>query len=407
MHSKPRVAIVVPLLTGGGGVSAVASFLYRVLDASGRYQPEFISLAMSARDKASVRLLSPTSWIRKPEVIAGSWQGKDFRHVGCYFAELEFQRYLPRRVLTELLDRYDLIQVVAGAPTAGLAVTAARKPTCLFVATTCKQERKSLLARARGLKKVWILSMTYLNSAIDRRVLEQVAHVFAESKYTRQLLSGIVRNDRLSVGVPGVDIDLFHPGNDHLDGHILSVGRFADPRKNVRMLFQAYHRLRQSMPKAPSLILAGESGPSVEDWDLAVSLGISDHVEFRQNVLVEELARLYQGASLFVLSSDEEGLGIVILEAMASRLPVVSTRCGGPETVVVEGETGYLTPVGEARALAEAMQHLLNDPGMRQRMGRAGRQCVEERFSIEAAGKVYLEKHDELLERKAPYTCES
>ena len=123
-----------------------------------------------------------------------------------------------------------------------------------------------------------------------------------------------------------------------------------------------------------------------------MSLGISDYVKFRQNVLVEELARLYQGASLFVLSSDEEGLGIVILEAMASGLPVVSTRCGGPETAVVEGETGYLTPVGDARALADAMQHLLSHPELRQRLGRAGRQCVEERFSIEAAGKVYLGK---------------
>ena len=400
MRSSPRVAIVVPLLTGGGGVPAMASFLYKALDRSGRYQPEFISLALSARDKASVRLLCPPSWFRKPEVIAGTWQGKDYRHVGCYFAELEFQRYRPRHVLTKLLKKYDLIQVVAGAPTVGLAVIAAGKPTCLFVATTCKEERKSLLARARGLRKARILSMTYLNSAIDCYVLQRVSHVFAESEYTRQLMNGVVPNDRLSLGVPGIDIALFHPGNYNQDGHILSVGRFADPRKNVRMLFYAYNWLRQSMPKAPRLILAGETSPSVEDWNLAVSLGISEYVEFHQNVLIEELARLYRGASLFVLSSNEEGLGIVILEAMASGIPVVATRCGGPETAVIDGETGYLTPVGDAKALAVTIQQLFAHPELRQRMGQAGRQRVEEHFSIEAAGKVYLEKYDELIEQK-------
>jgi glycosyltransferase involved in cell wall biosynthesis len=213
-------------------------------------------------------------------------------------------------------------------------------------------------------------------------------------------MNGVVPNDRLSLGVPGIDIALFHPGNYNQDGHILSVGRFADPRKNVRMLFYAYNWLRQSMPKAPHLILAGETGPSVEDWNLAVSLGISEYVEFHQNVLIEELARLYRGASLFVLSSNEEGLGIVILEAMASGIPVVATRCGGPETAVIDGETGYLTPVGDAKALAVTIQQLFAHPELRQRMGQAGRQRVEDHFSIEAAGKVYLEKYDELIEQK-------
>ena len=55
---------------------------------------------------------------------------------------------------------------------------------------------------------------------------------------------------------------------------------------------------------------------------------------------------------MFLLSSNEEGLGLVIGEAMAAGLPVVSTRCGGPETFVVEGVTGYLTPVGDAQAMA-------------------------------------------------------
>jgi glycosyltransferase involved in cell wall biosynthesis len=106
---------------------------------------------------------------------------------------------------------------------------------------------------------------------------------------------------------------------------------------------------------------------------------------------------LYRQASVFVLPSNEEGLGIVILEAMASGLPVVSTRCGGPDTCVVEGETGYLIPVGDAEALAHRMQVLLEDRALGQWMGKAGRMLVEARFSIEAAGKAFLEVYDRLL----------
>ena len=92
-----------------------------------------------------------------------------------------------------------------------------------------------------------------------------------------------------------------------------------------------------------------------------------------------------------------QGLGIVILEAMACGLPVVSTDCGGPATAIVPDKTGLLIPVGDAEALAGAMCALLEDPAQRIRMGAAGRRRVEERFSIERAGLVYLEVYRRLL----------
>jgi glycosyltransferase involved in cell wall biosynthesis len=91
---------------------------------------------------------------------------------------------------------------------------------------------------------------------------------------------------------------------------------------------------------------------------------------------------------------------MVILEAMASGLPVISTDCGGPATAIVSGETGLLTPVGDAHALAEAMQTLWEQPDLRRRMGQAGRQRVEEHFSTEKAGRVYLDTYARLLESR-------
>jgi D-inositol-3-phosphate glycosyltransferase len=395
--SKCQIALVVPGLTNGGGVPTVARFLYSVIAESGRYQPELISLATSMLDQSSVRLLSPISYFRGPQIVSGIWEEKPFLHVGAVLAELEFQRYRPRKVLTNLLNRYDLIQVVAGTPGIAMAVTKVERPLCIFVATTSYMERSTLLSQERGLGKAWLSGMTSINTAIERRALPKMSHVFAESKYTHRLLREIVPNERLSIGVPGVDTHLFSPGIYREQSYILSVGRFGDPRKNVKMLFEAYYHLRQAAPNSPRLMLVGSTGPSQEALDLSVSLGISDYVDIKLDATAEELAEFYRNASLFVLSSDEEGLGVVILEAMASGIPVVSTRSGGPETLIVDGETGCLTPVGEARAMTKKLQELLADKSVRGRMGAASRRLVEERFSLEAAGKAYLRKYDELI----------
>ena len=144
----------------------------------------------------------------------------------------------------------------------------------------------------------------------------------------------------------------------------------------------------------------GISSPSEDDWDMAKSLGIRDVIEFREDVPIDELASLYRNAALFVLPSNEEGLGIVLLEAMASGTPVVSTRCGGPETIIVDGETGFLTPVGDAQALAARMRQLLESPQLRRDMGASGRRTIKARFSLDVAGRAFLDKYVEILSRR-------
>jgi glycosyltransferase involved in cell wall biosynthesis len=190
---------------------------------------------------------------------------------------------------------------------------------------------------------------------------------------------------------------LFTPAAEPTDGYILAVGRFLDPRKNVRLLFNAYHQLITCLPAAPKLVLAGKSAPSASDWQYAQNLGITERIEIKVDVSQAELARLYREASIFVLSSDEEGLGVVILEAMASGLPVVATRCGGPETAVVDGLSGYLTPVGNAEMLAQKLAKLVQDKAKRQAMGQVGRQMAEEQFSMQVAGQKYLDAYANLL----------
>ena len=131
--------------------------------------------------------------------------------------------------------------------------------------------------------------------------------------------------------------------------------------------------------------------------ELADKLGIRGAIEFRQGVGQEELAKLYREAAVFVLSSDEEGLGMVILEAMASGVPAISTRSGGPDGIITDGVDGVLVPMGQPEALSAALRQTLQDEPRRRAMGIAARATVETRFSMRVAGDAFLRTYAQLL----------
>lgn len=94
----------------------------------------------------------------------------------------------------------------------------------------------------------------------------------------------------------------------------------------------------------------------------------------------EDVGDLLAGADLFVLPAHREGLGVAALEAMAAGRPVVATRVGGLADAVVEGRTGLLVPPGDAAALAAAIERLVEDRALRERLGAAGPSRVAEGF---------------------------
>ena len=144
----------------------------------------------------------------------------------------------------------------------------------------------------------------------------------------------------------GVDTNGFSPGPYRDDGYLLTVGRLNDPRKNMPLLLRAYAAARARSSRMPRLVLAGVAGPDRESRELIAELGVTDSVQYIGPQDRRALADVYRGASAFVLSSNEEGQGIVVVEAMASGLPIVATSCVGPSELITDGVEGLLTPVG-------------------------------------------------------------
>jgi len=116
-----------------------------------------------------------------------------------------------------------------------------------------------------------------------------------------------------------------------------------------------------------------------------------------------EVAALYRRASIFILPSvrasngAEEGQGLVLQEAQASGLPVISTRIGGIPEGMVEGATGFLVPERDSAALAERAGALLDDAALRRRMGRAGREFAAANYDVPILTRRLLDIYGSLL----------
>ena len=398
---RPRVAIVVPSLTARGGLPALAFFLYRTLRASGRYEPGLVSLATSARDPNSIHLTDPRTWRAGIRVTPEEVGGAPFLHVGAVGTEVEVFRYQPREALTDLLNEYDIVQLVGGSPALAHVARNVRRPVALYVATLVKAERQSLL-RGRGWTTRWRQLMTALVSRMDRSGLRHVDIVFVINAWMYEHIAGVIGRDRVHLSPPGIDTSVFRPGAGRRSDTVLTVGRLDDPRKNIVLLVEAFARIRARSKRPFRLVLAGERPPGPHVLERARALGLEEYIELRLKLTQAELASLYQTATVFALSSDEEGLGIAALEAMACEVPVVATRCGGPDITVVDGETGFLVPVGDAAALAAKLELLLHDPTLARRMGVASRERVEQRFSLASTGQSFLDAYDALLQRFPP-----
>lgn len=159
----------------------------------------------------------------------------------------------------------------------------------------------------------------------------------------------------------------------------LFVGRLA-ANKGLFTLLDAW----RAMPRHATLLIAGDghlAGPLAER---AAREGLQGRVRLLGPLPDADLLEAYAASDVFVLPSEYEAFGIVLLEAMAAGKPVVATRAGGMAEVVQEGKTGLLVPVGDAGALAQALQQVLLDERLARSLGEAGRGRVHEGFTWDA-----------------------
>jgi glycosyltransferase involved in cell wall biosynthesis len=167
---------------------------------------------------------------------------------------------------------------------------------------------------------------------------------------------------------------------------ILSVGRLV-PKKGYPLLIQGLQLVEQAGLEFRCEIYGG--GPMREELDTMVrARGLASRISFHGARPQDELVRAYARASLFVLApvvvadGDRDGIPNVLVEAMASGVPVVSTRMSGIPELIEDGASGLLVEPGDAAGLAEAIKRLLINPQLASRLAAAGRLTVQRDFDL-------------------------
>lgn len=170
---------------------------------------------------------------------------------------------------------------------------------------------------------------------------------------------------------------------------LLSVGRMVE-KKGFPDLIEACRLLKERGYRFRCQIIAGPGPCERQVVSLIHDLGLEDIVALLPAVTQEELREIYRQATLFVLpcqisdNNDRDGIPNVLVEAMASELPAVSTNISGIPELIEHGVNGLLTPQKDARALADAIAKLLDAPVLRRELGVAAREKVCRLFDAES-----------------------
>ncbi|HLD87869.1 MAG TPA: glycosyltransferase, partial [Candidatus Omnitrophota bacterium] len=167
------------------------------------------------------------------------------------------------------------------------------------------------------------------------------------------------------------------------------IARLSDV-KGIDVLIRAMPSVVASFPRV-WLMIVGQ-GPQENDLRMLVDqLGLEKSVDFRSTV--QSTADILPAFDVFVMPSLQEGLGLSVMEAMAAGISVVASNVGGLPDLVKDGQTGFLTPVGDSAALGKRINAMLGDPVRALNMARAARTLMEKEFSaermVEGTIKVY------------------
>jgi glycogen(starch) synthase len=215
--------------------------------------------------------------------------------------------------------------------------------------------------------------------------------VICHSKNEQELLSNFsLPEEKIRIIPAGIDFNRFQtvPSPDYFrdfynitDRIVLFVGRLAS-NKGLEHLMDAMPQIISQF-KDTTLVLIGEDeGERKMLEERAERLGIKNRVVFTGYITDDELFKsAYSACDVFVLPSEYEAFGLVLLEAMACEKPCVATNVGGVPEVIEKGETGALVEYGKSDQLANAIIDLLGDDSKRKNMGKSGRERVKANFT--------------------------
>jgi len=239
------------------------------------------------------------------------------------------------------------------------------------------------VARSYGVKTIFHLhggafgaflnEMTPLQTVLARRVFSKADRVIALSSYWKEFLLQLVPAERIHVLSNPIDCERLCPRPREVDPDhptLLLLGRLGKNKGHYDVL-KALPLVLKEHPNVRVLFAGNDDEHRATDdlKHLAAELGLTRHVEFLGPVLFDPKVELLRTATMLILPSYVENMPLSVLEAMAVRMPVVSTRVGAIPEILDAGRTGLLIDPGDWKGLAQSIIRLLDDPFFAERLG--------------------------------------
>ena len=386
--SQSILIITLPPLTGG--VPDKAKLLARHLRKLGHRVT--VSHYATYRDYPK---LVVTLWQlftgKKPKIQRGTCFD-DFPcvSVGCWLPEFEFSYYIMSNYWRNLINNHQRHIVVGGTVLTSYILTKLAIPHLVWCASTMIEDRidrrRSMSVLRKSLDRFVISPVQYI---MEQRILKGSGRFMAVSSYTRKsLISAGGLSHRISIVPIPVNLKIFKAPLIAPRHRVIGfAGRPEDPRKNLALLFHTLKSLL-NQNKAFELMLTGDATEPLKD--LLIQLNLSDQVTWAGWLKESDLPRFYEKLDVFVIPSTQEGLNIAGLQAMATAIPIVSTRCGGPEDYVINGKTGTLVSF-DVNKMAAAILDITEHREIRNKLGQNARRFVEEHYSHEQFNASFYE----------------
>jgi glycosyltransferase involved in cell wall biosynthesis len=299
-------------------------------------------------------------------------------------------RLVPLRNALDVLSARELARFVRQAGAEIIHAHMARDYPLAAFAARSQPEAKLILTR----------HVLFPLNRFQSRVMGRAAGVIAvsEAVAVRLRAQNLIPPGRIIVVSNGVEVDRFNEAVRATDRALfyrswgfpensLVVGTVGELNelKGHDVFLQAAAQVISVYPQARFLIVGGDFSPGAVTLNalkqMVRELNLVDHVRLLGQV--EEVAPLLAVMDVFVSASQTESFGLAIVEALASSLPVVATETEGAREIISPGATGFLIPLGQTAALAEAVNRLLGDRDLRRRMGQSAYRDASERFQLE------------------------
>ena len=381
MTDHPRLAIVTQDPANRGGVLRLVEYIYKRAQAVG-YEPTVLHYARFAEHpelNASLANLLRGELNFRPREKQYEFEGMRARAIGETLPEWEPNRIRANKLWRKALAEFDKFILVTGSAHTGLPLAQTGKNYAAWVSSTVQTDRSERLKHERGIS-AWLekLSLPTIERA-EKEVLHHAGRLLAVSNDTEKNVT-VVAAKAAEVWLFPVDTEKFQPQSIEKEDprRFVFVGRANDPRKRIDFFLRAFAELDENYRAT----VVSSSRPNNIPKNVEVVSGLSD----------EQLSDLYVRSVAFVLTSEQEGLGIAAMEAMACGLPVISTRCGGPETFIEDTVSGFFVS-DEPREIAQRMLEIGSNPQLQQRMSAAARERIEKNFSE----RVWNDKFDEMI----------